>query len=85
MQDSRLCLRNEECSAVAQSCGCATARLFIMYRVHKSGSKHTYMGWTARRSNPDGGEICHTVYNGVPGLFPGGKAARAWRLSPTPI
>ena len=50
-------------------------------------------GWTVRGSNPDGGEIFHTrpdlpwcprnlLYNGYR-VFPGGKAAGAWRWLPT--
>jgi len=51
-------------------------------------------GWTVRGSNPGGGEIFRTnpdrpwglpglLYNGYR-LFPGGKAAAAWRWPPTP-
>jgi hypothetical protein len=51
-------------------------------------------GWTVRGSNPGGGEIFRTrpdwfwgppslLYNGYR-VFPGGKAAGAWRWPPTP-
>jgi hypothetical protein len=46
--------------------------------------------WTVRGSNPGGGEIFRTclappslLYSGYRD-FPGGKAAEAWRLPPTP-
>ena len=52
------------------------------------------MGWTVRGSNPGGGEILRTRpdwFWGPPSLlykgyrvFPTNKAARAWRLPPTP-
>jgi hypothetical protein len=53
-------------------------------------------GWTVRGSNSGKGEIFYTRPNGLwdptrlllnwlPGQFPGGKAAGAWRLLPTPI
>jgi len=52
------------------------------------------MGWTVRGSNIGGGKIFHTLpvrpwgltsllYNGYR-VFPGGKAAGAWALPPTP-
>jgi hypothetical protein len=42
------------------------------------------IAWTVRGSNPDGVEIVHTCPDRTPtqwvrDLFPGGKAARAWR------
>jgi len=53
-----------------------------------------FTGWTVRGSNPEGGEIFRTrpdlpwgppnlLYNGYQ-VFPGGKAAGAWRWPPTP-
>ena len=59
------------------------------------GYGHTWhasaTGWTVRGSNPRGGDISLTwpdwpwghQYNGYR-IFPGGKAARAWRWPPTP-
>ena len=52
-------------------------------------------GWTVRGSNPGGGrefphpsrpvlEPIHPSIQWVPGLFPGGKPAEAWRWQPTP-
>ena len=57
-------------------------------------SSFNVTGWTARGSNPGGGEIFRTrpdrpwgppslLYNGYR-VFPGGKAAGAWCWSPTP-
>jgi hypothetical protein len=53
------------------------------------------MGWTVRGSNPGGGEIFRTRPGrpwGLPSLFcngyqvfPGPRAAMAWRWQPTPI
>jgi len=64
-----------------------------LYYWNYSGDPAT--GWTVRGSNPGGSEIFITfpdriwgppslLYNGYR-VFPGGKAAGAWRWPPTPI
>jgi len=69
--------------------------LLIYFMVHTTGAaiaqsvQRLATGWTVRRSNPGTGEISRTcpdrpwgppnlLYNGYL-VFPGGKAAGAWR------
>jgi len=60
-----------------------------------AGIAHLDTGWTVRGSNPGGGEMFRScpdrslgppslLYNGYR-VFPGGKAAGAWRWPPTLI
>jgi hypothetical protein len=66
-----------------------------MCRDSSAGLATKLQGWVVRRSNPGGGEIFLTctdrpwapssLLDNVHRVFPGGKAAGAWRCPPTPI
>ena len=68
--------------------------IFLISRGISQSVQRLATGWTVRGSNPGGGEIFLTrpdrpwdspslLYNGYR-VFPGGKAAGAWRWTPPP-